>query len=390
MTSYLTATQTTTSFTMTPLSSTTQVPTSILRTTSLYMGSTSHMTSSVLRPSPISLSASSSIKAATTVPESPTTSTTVQTVPSPSIMMTPIVKDSQKAVTIQIERPADYPECKILVNSFPSVQYPFDCSSIDPNGKYDISKLKIQRRQRNVKGSRDESKYVLFENFRVKEIVLPRLGLSQIIPASIYGLGSLNILDLSGNQITGGIPTTVGLLTNLKRLKLAGNAITGSIPPQLGKLANLQLMDLSSNQLTGGIPPQLSQLSNLQSITLADNQISGVIPPVLAAAIAAKGASLNVGTNCLSGSANQRTACNRKKPDCRAISLDDGYADSRWTPLWNALAVSENDMNAFDNAVNTLGFAHFGVREYEFQAFRYYAARRVWCMLKHPEYVYLG
>ncbi|KAJ3288460.1 hypothetical protein HDU79_004817 [Rhizoclosmatium sp. JEL0117] len=79
-----------------------------------------------------------------------------------------------------------------------------------------------------------------------------------------------------------------------------------------------------------------------------------------------------------------------KLPDCRAISLDSGYLDSRWTPLWNALAAAQNDMNAFDKAADALGAAYFGVREYEFQAFKYYAARRAWCMAKHPEYAYLG
>ncbi|KAJ3080267.1 hypothetical protein HDU99_008839, partial [Rhizoclosmatium hyalinum] len=119
---------------------------------------------------------------------------------------------------------------------------------------------------------------------------------------------------------------------------------------------------------------------------VSDNQLTGVIPTALVAAIAAKGASISVGTNCLSGSANQRSFCNRKLPDCRSISLDGGYMDSRWTPLWSALAAAQNDMNAFDKAADSLGAAHFGVREYEFQAFRYYAARRAWCMAKHPDF----
>ncbi|KAJ3285315.1 hypothetical protein HDU79_007434 [Rhizoclosmatium sp. JEL0117] len=115
-----------------------------------------------------------------------------------------------------------------------------------------------------------------------------------------------------------------------------------------------------------------------------------VIPSALIAAVTAKGGSLNLGTNCLSGAQNQRAVCNRKPLNCRAISLDTGYLDSRWTPLWNAWAASQNDLNAFDKAADALGAAHFGVREYEFQAFRYYASQRAWCMAKHPEYVYLG
>ncbi|KAJ3286431.1 hypothetical protein HDU79_006489 [Rhizoclosmatium sp. JEL0117] len=124
--------------------------------------------------------------------------------------------------------------------------------------------------------------------------------------------------------------------------------------------------------------------------SLAGNELTGTIPPALLTAIAAKGVQVSLGTNCLAGAPNQRAVCNRKAPNCRAIALDGGYLDSRWTPLWNALAAAQNDMNAFDKAANELGAAYFGVREYEFQAFRYYAGQRAWCMAKHPEYVYLG
>ena len=36
--------------------------------------------------------------------------------------------------------------------------------------------------------------------------------------------------------------------------------MTGEIPPELGNLASLELLDLSGNQLTGEIPPELANL----------------------------------------------------------------------------------------------------------------------------------
>ncbi|KAJ3082806.1 hypothetical protein HDU99_001530, partial [Rhizoclosmatium hyalinum] len=117
------------------------------------------------------------------------------------------------------------------------------------------------------------------------------------------------------------------------------------------------------------------------------NLLTGTVPPVLAAK---KGLNVKFGLNCLNSQPNQRAYCYRKAPDCRAISLDSGYQDPKWKPLWDALANVDNDMNAFDKAVDQMGYAYFGVREYEFQAFRHYAQQRTWCMKKHPEFVFLG
>ncbi|KAJ3287358.1 hypothetical protein HDU79_005738, partial [Rhizoclosmatium sp. JEL0117] len=92
-----------------------------------------------------------------------------------------------------------YPECEILVKSFSSVAYPFNCSSIDPNGLYPIAGLKNQRRRKDYRDSggglkRDTSKYVQFMQYQVQSVVLPQLGLSQQIPPALAGLKSLQIL----------------------------------------------------------------------------------------------------------------------------------------------------------------------------------------------------
>ncbi|KAJ3062487.1 hypothetical protein HDU99_005199, partial [Rhizoclosmatium hyalinum] len=119
---------------------------------------------------------------------------------------------------------------------------------------------------------------------------------------------------------------------------------------------------------------------------LAGNELTGNIPPQLIQTLSKKGASVNFGTNCLVGQSNQRSNCRSKTPDCRAISLDSGYLDAKWNPLWDALKNVNEDMNAFDKAVNDMGYSYFGVREYQFQAFRYYAAERKWCMAKYPSF----
>ena len=66
--------------------------------------------------------------------------------------------------------------------------------------------------------------------------------------------GQVGYLDLSGNQLTGTIPTELGNLTNLRFLYLGGNSLSGSIPTELGNLTNLEYLHLYDNQLSGDIP----------------------------------------------------------------------------------------------------------------------------------------
>jgi Leucine-rich repeat (LRR) protein len=93
--------------------------------------------------------------------------------------------------------------------------------------------------------------------------------------------GRVRLLDLSQNQLSGGIPTELVNLSDLHYFYLASNQLSGDIPPVLGQMSSLRAISLSNNQLTGSIPPELSDLSNLESLSLSGNQLSGDIPPEL-------------------------------------------------------------------------------------------------------------
>ena len=64
-------------------------------------------------------------------------------------------------------------------------------------------------------------------------------------------IGRMIALDLSDNQLSGGIPPELGSLPNLQSLVLSGNQLSGEIPPELGSLPNLQGLHLHDNQLSG-------------------------------------------------------------------------------------------------------------------------------------------
>eukprot|EP00501_MAST-03F_sp_TOSAG23-6_P000940 GSMAST32.ASY1.ANO1.976.1 assembled CDS len=90
--------------------------------------------------------------------------------------------------------------------------------------------------------------------------------------------GSVTILALFNNNLSGQIPTEIGQLTNLNWLNLRNNQLSGSIPKEIGLLRNLESLILACNQLTGPIPKEIGQLRKLKVLYLEENELSGEIP----------------------------------------------------------------------------------------------------------------
>jgi len=85
-------------------------------------------------------------------------------------------------------------------------------------------------------------------------------------------------IDLSGNSITGEIPTEITNLQGLRFLNLSRNNLSGTIPVNIGNLKLLESLDLSWNELSGLIPSGISELMSLSSLNLSNNMLSGEIP----------------------------------------------------------------------------------------------------------------
>jgi len=101
------------------------------------------------------------------------------------------------------------------------------------------------------------------------------------LPSSIGNLTGLWSLYLHNNVIQGGIPTEIGQLTSLFYLTLYGNQLTGTLPSSLGSLVNLLQFNADGNQLSGPIPAVVGSMSSLTTLSLANNKLSGTIPSTI-------------------------------------------------------------------------------------------------------------
>ena len=98
--------------------------------------------------------------------------------------------------------------------------------------------------------------------------------LSDSIPSSLGNLTNLTVLNLGSNQLVGSIPSSLGSLTNLARLYLHHNQLSGTIPSSLGNLSKLIALYLNHNQLSGTIPSSLGNLTNLSGLWLQNNNFT--------------------------------------------------------------------------------------------------------------------
>ena len=78
---------------------------------------------------------------------------------------------------------------------------------------------------------------------------MPSRGLFGEIPAEIWRLEKLEVVNLVGNSLRGALPPAFP--RRLRLLNLASNTLHGEIPDSLCSCTGLERLDLSGNRLNG-------------------------------------------------------------------------------------------------------------------------------------------
>ncbi|EYU35924.1 hypothetical protein ABFS82_14G220400 [Erythranthe guttata] len=85
-------------------------------------------------------------------------------------------------------------------------------------------------------------------------------------------------IDLSNNNLSGGIPEELTSLVELRSLNLSGNHFAGLIPQSIGDMRQLESLDLSRNSLSGEMPNSFRGMSSLNYLNVSYNHLIGRIP----------------------------------------------------------------------------------------------------------------
>ncbi|WVY91733.1 hypothetical protein V8G54_037247 [Vigna mungo] len=92
------------------------------------------------------------------------------------------------------------------------------------------------------------------------------------------GKNNLLFLDISLNNLSGGLTNCWKNWKSLVAIHLGNNNLSGKIPPSLGFLSNLTSLHLHENNLHGEIPLSLHNCHSLLIFNVRNNRLSGNIP----------------------------------------------------------------------------------------------------------------
>jgi len=86
------------------------------------------------------------------------------------------------------------------------------------------------------------------------------------IPANIWSMSNLEVLDLHGNDFVGAIPMIPSVHDRMMFLAVQDNTLDWRIPESINNLINLAHLDISANNMVIPFPSTMNQLSNLRSL----------------------------------------------------------------------------------------------------------------------------
>ncbi len=103
------------------------------------------------------------------------------------------------------------------------------------------------------------------------------------VPLWLLQSNTISGINISGNSLTGTLPSNFANRTNIQELDLGYNQwdLSASFP-DFSEYASLQRLRLTSCNLSGTIPAWLADLTELNTLQLGNNMLGGSIPSALA------------------------------------------------------------------------------------------------------------
>jgi len=101
--------------------------------------------------------------------------------------------------------------------------------------------------------------------------------ISGTVPSEVGLLTQITHLYLNYNSISGTIPSQLGL-TQITDLQLQQNSLSGTMPSEILMLSHITILGLDQNSLSGTVPSQLGLLSQITDLGLGKNSLSGSVP----------------------------------------------------------------------------------------------------------------
>jgi len=86
------------------------------------------------------------------------------------------------------------------------------------------------------------------------------------IPANIWSMSNLEVLDLHRNNFVGTIPVIESVHDKMMFIAVQDNALDSKIPESINNLVNLAHLDISANKMVLPFPSTMNQLKKLRSL----------------------------------------------------------------------------------------------------------------------------
>nr|TKR86278.1 hypothetical protein D5086_0000239270 [Populus alba] len=111
---------------------------------------------------------------------------------------------------------------------------------------------------------------------RVTMLILSKMGLQGIIAPSLGLLDQLKSVNLSFNQLSGGLPSELSSLKQLEDLDLSHNLLSGQVSGVLSGLLSIRTLNISSNLFKEDLL-ELGGYPNLVAFNMSNNSFTGRI-----------------------------------------------------------------------------------------------------------------